>query len=59
MKPVYVLTRNGRRADPNNYFDKKVASYRFSKLVDQVSQYDNPKHNIIKIVKTSSPHLIR
>jgi len=59
MKPVYVLTRNGRRADPNNYLDKQDASYRFSKLVEQVSKYDVPSQNLIKIVRTSTPHLIR
>jgi len=57
--PVYVLTRNGRRADPGIYNNKSQAEARFYQLVASVNKSDPSSKNEIKIVKTSTPYLIR
>jgi len=56
---VYVLTRNGRRVEPNNYTSKKLASERFQSLLNQVKTWDPKTKNNIEIVKTTQPHRIR
>jgi len=56
---VYVVARNGRRVEPNNYTSKESASNRFRTLLSQVREWDPKTKNNIEILKTNEPHLIR
>ena len=58
-EPVYVLTRNGRRADSKIYNTKEKVEQSFHSLVHSCRQFDDKTNNQIKIVKTSTPYLIR
>ena len=58
--PVYVVTRGDRRVEPNNYLDFSLAKDRSSKLIAMIQSFDKPcSKNIVKIVKTTSPHRIK
>jgi hypothetical protein len=56
---VYVVTRNGRRIEPNNYVSKSLASNRFKSILSQVKEWDPKTKNNIEIIRTNEPHLIR
>tara|TARA_Y100000592_G_scaffold95363_1_gene161701 strand:+ start:895 stop:1098 length:204 start_codon:yes stop_codon:yes gene_type:complete len=60
--PVYVVTRGGRRVEPENYLSLKSAQERASKLIHMIRSYDKKserKENIVEIKKTVTPHRIR
>jgi len=58
---VYVVTRGGRRIEPTNYNNPKLAQKRASSLIEAIQSWDKPSlaSNSVKIVKTISPHRIR
>jgi len=59
VDPVFVITRNGRRVEPENYLNKYDASKRFDALVATIKNWDPNSQNVLKIVKTTSPHKYR
>ena len=59
IDPVYVVTRDGRRADPYNFLSKADAVELSRKLSDMVRKWDPKGDNKIEVKKTTSPHRIR
>lgn len=55
---VYVVTRRGRRVEPDNYREKQEAKARAQQLFDQLKQWNDPDRNKISVVKTTTPHKI-
>jgi len=55
---VYVVTRKGRRIEPDNYREKEDAQMRAQQLFDQLKQWKDPDRNKISVVKTTSPQKI-
>jgi hypothetical protein len=55
---VYVVTRQGRRIEPDNYREKGEAQARAQQLFDQLKEWKDPDRNKISIVKTATPHKI-
>ena len=56
---VYVVTRRGRRVEPDNYIHKEEAQHRAQQLFDQLKQWKDPDRNKIRVVQTETPHQIR
>ena len=57
---VYVVTRGGRRVEPENYLNLKQAQDRANKLINTIKSFDKPcSENIVKVVKTGTPHRVR
>ena len=56
---VYVVTRRGRRVEPDNYIEKQDAQVRAQQLFDQLKQWKDPDRNKIQVIQTESPHRIR
>ena len=59
LDPVYVITRNGRRADPTNFLSKQAATPTAKALIAMVKKWDPNRENHIDITKTTTPHRIR
>ena len=60
IDPVYVVTRDGRRVEPNNYVKKSEAIERSKSLIKMIKEFDNSfRPNVVSIKKTTSPHYIR
>lgn len=60
LDTVYVVTRDGRRVEPNNYLSFQEANDRASKLIEVIKKWDKSNlKNLVKIVKTNRPHIIR
>ena len=55
---VYVITRGGRRIEPENYQIKEEAQVRAGQLFDQLKYWKDPDRNKIKVVHTDRPHKI-
>jgi len=55
---VYVVTRRGRRVEPDNYQEKEDAQVRAKKLFDQLKDWNDPDRNKVSVVKTATPHKI-
>ena len=55
---VYVVTRRGRRVEPDNYQDKNDAQVRAQQLFDQLKYWKDPDRNKVTVVQTTSPHKI-
>ena len=55
---VYVVTRRGRRVEPDNYQDKEDAQVRAQKLFDQLKEWNDPDRHKVTVVKTLTPHKI-
>jgi hypothetical protein len=55
---VYVVTRRGRRVEPDNYQLKEEAQVRAQQLFEQLKQWKDPDRNKITVIETSSPHKI-
>jgi|9_EtaG_2_1085328.scaffolds.fasta_scaffold00459_14 hypothetical protein len=57
---VYVVTRDGRRVEPENYSSLKDANIRAHKLIETIKSFDkSSKKNSVKVVKTTIPHRVR
>ena len=59
LDPVYVVTRNGRRADSKNFISKSAAHRRAKSLISMVKEFDPSRTNEIDVIKTTSPHKVR
>lgn len=60
LDPVFVVTRGGRRADPENFLSYDKAKLRASSLINFIQKWEKLSvKNEVKIVKTTSPHRIR
>jgi hypothetical protein len=59
IKPVYVVTRGGRRVEEKNYIDKNEATYRAEVLIDMVKRFSPHEKDSIHIVNTSLPERIK
>ena len=56
---VYVVTRGGRRVEPDNYIEKQEAQRRAQQLFDQLKYWNDPDRNKIRVMQTETPHKIR
>ena len=57
---VYVVTRGGRRVEPENYLSLKEAQDRAFKLIKVIKDFDKSSNeNSVRVVKTSIPHRVR
>lgn len=60
LDTVYVVTKDGRRVEPNNYLSSEEAKDRASKLIQVIKTWDKSNlSNLVKVVKTNRPHIIR
>jgi hypothetical protein len=60
LDPVFVITRGGRRADPENFLSHEKAKVRASSLINAIQKWEKLNtRNEVKIVKTTYPHRIR
>jgi hypothetical protein len=55
---VYVVTRRGRRVEPDNYQIKEEAQVRAQQLFDQLKEWKDPDRNKVNVVQTSAPNKI-
>ena len=56
---VYVVTRNSRRIEENNYLSKEDAEVRASKLVQVLKKWKDPDQKRVKVIETDNPSRIR
>lgn len=57
-KIMYVVTRRGRRVEPQNYETEQDAQKRASKLIEVLKKYSPACANKVSIVKTVNPNTI-
>jgi len=55
---VYVVTRGGRRVEPQNYSDEESAKERAAKLIEMLKRCSPNCANKVAIVKTRTPNTI-
>jgi hypothetical protein len=55
---VFVVTRNGRRIEPESYKEEKDAQIRASKLIEVLKKYKDLDVRKVGIVKTKYPNTI-
>ncbi len=55
----FVVTRNGRRVEENNYKSKADAEYRAEKLINMIRDHSPHEKNSVSIFHTSEPRKIR
>ncbi len=55
---VFVVTRNGRRIEPESYKEEKDAQIRASKLIEVLKKYKDRDVRKVGIVKTKYPNTI-
>ena len=55
---MYVVTRGGRRVEPNNYDNEQDAQERASKLIDMLKKYSPQCVKKVSIIKTINPNTI-
>jgi hypothetical protein len=58
-KTVYVVTRNSRRVEENNYSSKEDAENRAEKLVQVLKKWKDPDQKRVRVVETNNPLRIR
>jgi|13_taG_2_1085334.scaffolds.fasta_scaffold45994_3 hypothetical protein len=58
-KTVYVVTRNSRRIEENNYSSKEDAENRAEKLVQVLKKWKDPDQKRVRVVETNNPLRIR
>lgn len=58
-RKFYVVTRNGRRIEPENYAFKEVASRRASALYEVLRHFGDPDAQRIEVICTDRPYRIR
>lgn len=59
QKKVYVVTRNSRRIEENNYATKEEAQARSEQLVAVLKQWKDPDQKKVRVVATENPKKIR
>tara|TARA_B000000475_G_C15969701_1_gene436527 strand:- start:529 stop:717 length:189 start_codon:yes stop_codon:yes gene_type:complete len=59
QKMVYVVTRNSRRIEEENYSSRDEAQERAENLVKVLKKWKDPDQNRVKVVETSTPAKIR
>lgn len=57
-KLVYVVTRDKRRVEPQNYENEQDAQERASKLIDMLKKYSPDCVKKVSIIKTVNPNTI-
>lgn len=55
---VYVVTRNKRRIEHNNYFSEESAKTRAEVLRKTLKKWKDPDSTKVEVVQTSEPHKI-
>ena len=56
---VYVVTRNSRRIEEENYSSKQEAEERAEKLVKVLKKWKDPDQHRVEVVETPTPAKIR
>jgi hypothetical protein len=59
QKTVYVVTRNSRRIEEENYSSRDEAQERAENLVKVLKKWKDPDQNRVKVVETATPAKIR
>lgn len=59
QKTVYVVTRNTRRIEEQNYDTQEEAQVRAEKLVEVLKKWKDPDVKRVKVVETNTPRKIR
>lgn len=57
-KDMYVVTRNGRRVEPQSYETVREAQERADKLVNMLHEWDPRDKRKVGIIKTKNPNTI-
>lgn len=55
---VYVVTRQGRRVEPENYTDEEAAKDRAARLIELLKKCSPQCASKVRIVKTRNPNTI-
>ena len=58
-KAVYVVTRDGRRIEEENYSTHAQANDRADSLRSLLCEWDPPSAKTVRVVKTDKPRRIR
>lgn len=56
---VYVVTRNSRRIEENNYSSREDAEKRATKLAQVLKRWKDPDQKRVKVIETDNPSRIR
>ena len=59
QKTVYVVTRNTRRIEEQNYNTQEEAEVRAEKLVEVLKKWKDPDVKRVRVVETNTPRKIR
>lgn len=59
QKTVYVVTRNTRRIEEQNYNTKEKAEVRAAQLVEVLKKWKDPDIKRVKVIETNTPRKIR
>ena len=59
QKTVYVVTRNTRRIEEQNYDTKEKAEVRAAQLVEVLKKWRDPDVKRVRVVGTNTPRKIR
>ena len=59
QKTVYVVTRNTRRIEEQNYDTKEKAEVRAAQLVEVLKKWRDPDVKRVKVIETNTPRKIR
>ena len=59
IKNVYVVTRNKRRIEEENYDSKEEAESRAEMLVETLKKWKDPDQRKVEVVYTDKPSRIR
>tara|TARA_B100001027_G_scaffold85015_1_gene58207 strand:- start:502 stop:696 length:195 start_codon:yes stop_codon:yes gene_type:complete len=59
QKTVYVVTRNTRRIEEQNYNTKEKAEVRAAQLVEVLKKWRDPDLKRVKVIETNTPRKIR
>ncbi len=55
QREVYVVTRNNRRIEPENYFSEGAAKDRASALIKMLKKWNDPDKSKVEVVRTAQP----
>ena len=57
-REVYVVTRNGRRIESDNYFSEGAAKDRASALRKMLKKFNDPDKTRVEVVRTTQPYKV-
>lgn len=57
-REVYVVTRNGRRIEPDNYFSEGAAKERAYALRKMLKKWNDSDNMKVEVVKTAKPYKV-